>query len=135
MTKKFLITFCVLCGASYGYSQDSNVPDSVRAMIERSQADTQFEQTARVQMNVQFGEFLKSMAAEPGRRAQVEAVMLEVLRQRAELSLKVTRSQASTSELKIVSDYGYLRQRLAPLLTAAELTTIDAREADQAMSS
>ena len=37
--------------------RESTVPQSVRDMIIRSQADTQFEQTARVQIDVQYGDF------------------------------------------------------------------------------
>ncbi|GJM14187.1 MAG: hypothetical protein DHS20C12_25900 [Pseudohongiella sp.] len=96
-------------------------------MILRSQADTQFEQTARVQMDVQFGEFLQSLATQPMKRNQVETVLVELLTKRAELSLQVARNQASASELKAISGYEYVRSRLEPLLTAAELGVIDAQ--------
>lgn len=109
-------------------AQDTTpVPQSVRDMILRSQADTQFEQTARVQMDVQFGEFLQSLATQPMKRNQVETVLVELLTKRAELSLQVARNQASASELKAISGYEYVRSRLEPLLTAAELGVIDAQ--------
>ena len=67
--------------------RESTVPQSVRDMIIRSQADTQFEQTARVQIDVQYGDFLRSLAAQPLKRNQVEEVLVELFSERAELSL------------------------------------------------
>lgn len=110
------------------FGQDTTaVPQSVRDMILRSQADTQFEQTARVQMDVQYGDFLRSLATQPIKRNQVEAVLVELFSERAELSVKVTQNQALASELKAIGDYEYVRSRLEPLLTMAELRVIDAQ--------
>jgi len=109
------------------YAQDNGVPQSVRDMILRSQADTQVEQTARVQMDVQYGDFLRSLATQPTKRNQVEAVLVELLSRRAELSLQVAQNQAPASELKEISGYEYVRSQLEPLLTVAELGVIDAQ--------
>ncbi|MEX0964372.1 MAG: hypothetical protein WDZ52_10095 [Pseudohongiellaceae bacterium] len=103
------------------------VPQSVRDMILRSQAGTQYEQTARVQMDVQYGEFLQSLATQPNKRYQVEDVLVEILQERAELSDRVARSEATPDELKAISGYGYVRARIAPLLSAAEIAVIDAQ--------
>lgn len=121
-----LILFLPLPSFAQGTS-DTGVPQSVRDMILRSQAGTQFEQTARVQMDVQYGDFLRSIATQPLKRNQVEAVLVELLSERAELSLKVAQNQASPSELKAISEYEYIRSRLEPLLSAAELGVIDAQ--------
>ena len=107
--------------------RESTVPESVRDMILRSQADTQFEQTARVQIDVQFGDFLRSLAAQPSKRNQVEAVLVELFSERAELSLRVAQNQASPDHLKVITQYEYVRSRLEPLLTMAELGVIDAQ--------
>lgn len=115
-----------VCAANSN-AQDTSVSQSVRDMILRSQADTQFEQTARVQMDVQYGDFLKSLVTQPLKRNQVEAVLVELLAKRAELSLRVAQNQAPASELKAISDYGYVRSRLEPLLSSAELAVIDAQ--------
>lgn len=122
-----LLVFACATGSFAQGTSDTGVPQSVRDMILRSQADTQFEQTARVQMDVQYGDFLRSIATQPTKRRQVEAVLVELLSERAELSLKVAQNQASTSELKAISDYEYVRSRLEPLLSAAELGVIDAQ--------
>jgi hypothetical protein len=119
-----LLTVALMSGS---FAQDNGVPQSVRDMILRSQADTQFEQTARVQMDVQYGDFLRSLLTQPTKRNQVEAVLMEVLTERAELSLRVAQNQAPASDLKALSDYSYIRSRLEPLLTAAELGVIDAQ--------
>ena len=107
--------------------RESTVPESVRDMILRSQADTQFEQTARVQIEVQFGDFLRSLAAQPLKRNQVEAILVELFSERAELSLRVAQNQASPDQLKVITQYEYVRSRLEPLLTMAELGVIDAQ--------
>lgn len=107
--------------------RESTVPESVRDMILRSQADTQFEQTARVQIDVQFGDFLRSLAAQPLKRNQVEAILVELFSERAELSLRVAQNQASPDQLKVITQYEYVRSRLEPLLTMAELGVIDAQ--------
>jgi hypothetical protein len=108
-------------------TRESTVPESVRDMILRSQADTQFEQTARVQIDVQYGDFLRSLAAQPLKRNQVEAVLVELFSERAELSLRVAQNQASPDQLKVITQYEYVRSRLEPLLTMAELGVIDAQ--------
>jgi hypothetical protein len=116
--------------ASNSFAQEireSTVSESVRDMILRSQADTQFEQTARVQIDVQYGDFLRSLAAQPLKRNQVEAVLVELFSERAELSLRVAQNQASPDQLKVITQYEYVRSRLEPLLTMAELGVIDAQ--------
>jgi hypothetical protein len=107
--------------------RESTVPQSVRDMILRSQADTQFEQTARVQIDVQYGDFLRSLVTQPLKRNQVEAVLMELFSERAELSLRVAQNEASASQLKVITEYDYVRSRLEPLLTMAELGVIDAQ--------
>ena len=107
--------------------RESTVPESVRDMILRSQADTQFEQTARVQIDVQYGDFLRSLAAQPLKRNQVEEVLVELFSERAELSLRVAQNKASPDQLKVITQYEYVRSRLEPLLTMAELGVIDAQ--------
>ena len=131
MNKKAALLFTLTLSfpgwESSAYAQGSTVSDSVRAMIERSQAATQFEQTARMQMSVQFGEFLDTLASEPQRKGLIEAALVAVLSERAELSSRVTAGQASATELSAVSDYAYLRARVAPLLSATELSVLDNR--------
>ena len=107
--------------------RESTVPQSVRDMILRSQADTQFEQTARVQIDVQYGDFLRSLVTQPLKRNQVEAVLMELFSERAELSLRVAQNEASADQLKVITEYDYVRARLEPLLTLAELGVIDAQ--------
>ena len=108
-------------------TRESTVPESVRDMILRSQADTQFEQTARVQIDVQYGDFLRSLAAQPIKRNRVEAVLVELFSERAELSLRVAQNKASPDQLKVITQYEYVRSRLESLLTMAELGVIDAQ--------
>lgn len=107
--------------------RESTVPQSVRDMILRSQADTQFAQTARVQIDVQYGDFLRSLVTQPLKRNQVEAVLMELFSERAELSLRVAQNEASAGQLKVITEYDYVRSRLEPLLTMAELGVIDAQ--------
>ena len=78
MKNKLVITVITLLYASNVFGQDSNIPDSVRAMIERSQAGTRFEETARMQINVQFGIFLESLSGNAARKNQIESLLVEV---------------------------------------------------------
>ena len=127
MANKFFFVLIALFSLSNAYGQSSGVPDSVRAMIERSQAATQFEQTARMQVSVQFGDFLNTLAGEPQRKSRVEAAFIDVLSERVRLSAQVVSGQASGAELVTVSEYAYLRARVAPLLNATELNLLDAQ--------
>lgn len=122
-----VVSVLILFLTAISFAQDSGVPQSVRDMILRSQADTQFEQTARVQMDVQYGTFLRSLATQPLKRNQVEAVLVELFSERAELSVRVAQNQASADQLKVITEYEYVRSRLEPLLTEAELGVIDAQ--------
>ena len=135
MTKSFVfpaISILAFFCATNSFAQEireSTVPQSVRDMILRSQAGTQFEQTARVQIDVQYGDFLRSLATQPLKRNQVEAVLVELFSERAELSLRVAQNQAPAGRLKVITEYEYVRSRLEPLLTVAELGVIDAQRA------
>jgi hypothetical protein len=125
MKNKLVITVITLLYVSNIFGQDSNIPDSVRAMIERSQAGTRFEETARMQINVQFGIFLESLSGNAARKNQIESLLVEVLSERAKLSAEVSSGKASPEELKAVSNHAYLRDKLAPLLNSVELSVLD----------
>lgn len=129
MNKTLLPAIITLLWASSGLAQDSNstVPASVRAMIERSQAATQHQQTARIQMDVQFRDFLSTLEGGSQRRRSVEAALMEVMVERSELSARVVSGQARSSELNTVGSYAYLRSHVAPLLSPGELDELDAQ--------
>jgi len=122
-----ILTFFCATNSFAQEIRESSVSQSVRDMILRSQAGTQFEQTARVQIDVQYGDFLRSLATQPLKRNQVEAVLVELFTERAELSLRVAQNQAPAGRLKVITEYEYVRSRLEPLLTVAELGVIDAQ--------
>lgn len=122
-----VISVLAFACATSSFAQDTSVPQSIRDMILRSQADTQFEQTARVQMDVQYGDFLRSLSTQPLKRNQVETELMDLFSERAELSLRVAQNQASAEQLKVITEYEYVRSRLEPLLTVAELGVIDAQ--------
>ncbi len=125
-----LISLCSFStfGQATGIAEPNSVPQSVRDMILRSQAGTQHAQTGRVQMNVQYGDFLQSLASQPSKRYQVEDVLLEIFTERARLSDRVARSEAQPSELNAISGYEHIRGRLEPLLTAGELAVVDSQQ-------
>jgi hypothetical protein len=52
---------------------------------------------------------------------------MELFSERAELSLRVAQNEASAGQLKVITEYDYVRSRLEPLLTMAELGVIDAQ--------
>lgn len=109
-------------------AQVSNVPDNIRAMIEQSQAGSAYESMARMQVDVQFGEFLSSLGNNPAQRQQVEEALIKVISDRAELSSQVARSGGNAAELETLSSYAYLRGQLAPLLQPAQLRLLDEQQ-------
>ncbi|MDG2421885.1 MAG: hypothetical protein P8N40_09315 [Gammaproteobacteria bacterium] len=127
MINKLVVTIITLAYASNIFGQDSNIPDSVRAMIDRSQAGTQFEQTARMQINVQFGLLLESLSGDAMRKNQIESKLVEILTERARLSAEVNSGRVSPEELKAISNHAYLRNQLAPLLNPIELSVLDSQ--------
>jgi len=107
-------------------AQDSNIPDSLREAIMRSQASSQVEQTARMRLDMYYGDFLSALSGGDQRKSQVEAAFIEVLRESAELSAQFSSGQNASGNLAEVNSYAYLRANVAPLLTASELTELDA---------
>ena len=125
MKSKQVIAVVTLLYISSIFGQGSTVPDSVRAMIERSQAGTQFEQMARMQISVQYGILLESLSGDAARKNRIETKLIEILSERARLSADVNSGKASPEELKAVSNHAYLRDQLAPLLNSIELSVLD----------
>ncbi len=109
-------------------AQVSNVPDNIRAMIEQSQAGSAFDSMARMQVDVQFGEFLGTLGNNPAQRQQVEEALVRVISDRAELSSQVARAGGNAAELETLSSYAYLRSQLAPLLEPAQLRLLDEQQ-------
>ncbi len=127
MKTKLLLVLTLLGCLSPSLAQDTSVPESVRRMIEQSQASSQYEQMARMQIQVQYREFLDALSGDAGHKTAVENALVAVLSERAELSARVASGQASTAELTNITDYAWLRERLAPLLSASELSALDNR--------
>lgn len=109
-------------------AQVSNVPANIRAMIEQSQAGSGFESMARMQVDVQFGEFLSSLSNDPDQRQEVEDALVKVISDRAELSSEVARGGGNASQLETLSSYTYLRAQLAPLLNGSQLAQLDEQQ-------
>ena len=125
MKSRQVITVIALLYVSSTFGQGSTVSDSVRAMIERSQAGTQFEQMARMQISVQYGALLETLSGNAARKNRIETKLIEILSERARLSAEVNSGRASPEALKAVSNHAYLRDQLAPLLNSLELSVLD----------
>jgi len=109
-------------------AQVSNVSPEIRAMIEQSQSGSQYESMARMQVDVQFGEFLASLAGDRSQRAAVEQALVDVISERAELSALVATGRGEVAELEALSSYAYLRSQLAPLLDSDSLRLLDEQQ-------
>lgn len=119
-----------LLGAPVSGQQEpavSNVPESVRAMIEESQGG-RFAQMARMQVDLQYGEFLDSLSGGASKRQGVEDALVEVISQRAQLSSDAVTGRASPAELEAISNYAFLRSQVAPLLDRSELQRLDSQQ-------
>lgn len=109
-------------------AQVSNVSPEIRAMIEQSQRGSQYESMARMQVDVQFGEFLATLADDPAQRQRVERALVTVISDRAELSAEVASGRGDVAELEALSSYAYLRGQLAPLLDRDALQLLDEQQ-------
>lgn len=107
--------------------RSSNVPDNIRAMIEQSQGG-RYEQMARMQVDMQYGEFLNTLSGGSRKRQQVEDRIVEVISQRAEMSEEAVTGGVSPAELQAISSYGYLREQLQPMLSRSELQALDEKQ-------
>lgn len=125
MNKHLPIALLLLLPAQ-AFSQDTSVPESVRLMIEQSQGSNRFEQTARMQLDMQYRDFLNSLSGSEQHKAQVETLIVEVLSRRVELRSQIAYGRVSSADLEAFDD-AYLRVQLAPLLSGAELATLDSQ--------
>lgn len=107
---------------------ESTVSPAMRAMIEQSQAGSQYDSMARMQVDVQFGEFLASLADNPDQYSAVQQALIDIISERAELSARVASGRGEVAELETLSSYAYLRGQLAPLLDQAALRLLDAQQ-------
>ncbi|MEX2470460.1 MAG: hypothetical protein WD396_11950 [Pseudohongiellaceae bacterium] len=121
----FTTTFSATLNAQDATS--SNVPDSVRAMIEQSQGG-RYEQMARMQVDMQYGEFLNTLDGGSRKRQRVEDTIVDVISERAEKSTLAVTGGVGPGELETISSYAYLRGQLAPLLSNNELQRLDAQQ-------
>jgi hypothetical protein len=128
MRFEILIIALLLGASSYVLAQDPAIPESVRQAILRSQTGSQHEQMARMQLDAYYRDYIDALEADENRRRQIEDAFVVVLRERAELSDAVAQGRASTAQLAEISDYAFLRGRVEPLLSAAELALLDARQ-------
>ncbi len=109
-------------------AQASNVSPAIRAMIEQAQSGSQYDSMARMQVDVQFGEFLSTLADDPDQRMVVEQALIDVISERAELSAEVATGRGDVAELEALSSYAYLRGQLAPLLDSDSLQLLDEQQ-------
>ncbi len=127
-----LLTAATLIAASPTMAQPeaqaSNVSPAIRAMIEQSQSGSQYDSMARMQVDVQFGEFLATLADDPDQRMVVEQALIDVISERAELSAEVATGRGDVAELEALSSYAYLRSQLAPLLDRDSLQLLDEQQ-------
>lgn len=125
MVKMTYLAGCLLLAITPAVQAQDDLPEAVRQMIERSQQGSQYEQMARMQMDMQYGAFLNGLTGTPQHRAELEAALLAVLSRRMAVSADVANGRAAPSELQAISGHAYLRAQLAPMLTATELALLD----------
>ena len=119
------IPLLLLIMVSASVQGQDTIPDSVRQMILQSQQGSQYEQMARMQMDIQFGAFLLGLSGDAQRRSGIEAALLQVLTTRVEMSAAAASGGVTRAQLQAVTDPGYLREQMAPLLSSDELAVLD----------
>lgn len=122
---------------TYGYGQNEPPYTANRSAIQaylenQSQASSPFESMARIQVEVQYSEFLDSLGYIDGRRSEVEHALIEVIAERAEMSSQLASGQITPEQLRAISNYEYLRSRMKIILNATELQLLDNRQGGMA---
>ena len=87
-----------------------------------------YDSMARMQVSVQYGDFLDSLGGSPQHRAQAEETLVAVIAARAEMSNAAVSGGATPEQLREVSSYDYLRAQMATVLNSTELQMLDTRQ-------
>ncbi|NKB35328.1 MAG: hypothetical protein GKR91_19695 [Pseudomonadales bacterium] len=132
---KQLIILCIALQLAINNSYGQDEPGStasqsaIQAYLEQqNQSSNRFESMARMQVEVQYGDFLNSLGGNPSRRAEAERVLVEVVAERADLSSRASSGQVAPEQLQQISSYEYLRDRLGSVLNSTELLLLDSRQ-------
>jgi len=117
------------------FVQGQNDPGStanrsaIQAYLEQqSQSSSPFDSMARMHVDVQYGDFLDSLSGGETHRAEAEAALVEVIAERAQLSSQASSGRVTPEQLREVSSYDYLRERMETVLNSTELQILDSRQ-------
>lgn len=132
--RKVLLTLVIstqLYSFSFAQNDTGSTASSsaIQAYLEQQrQSSSPYASMARMQVDVQYGDFLDALSGSTARREEVENLLVEVIAERAELSSSAMNGQATPAQLAEVSQYEYLRSRLETVLNSAELQLLDSRQ-------
>lgn len=100
---------------------ENDNPNSIAAITARMRRPEVIESFARIQMNLQYGEFIGSLKTDQSRADQIKNLLVDIL---AEQNLGAVRLAAGELELSEITETrapDYIRNQLASLLTPDEL--------------
>ncbi|MBM89304.1 MAG: hypothetical protein CMQ41_13095 [Gammaproteobacteria bacterium] len=129
--KLSIITLLIFC-TSHGYGQNESNSTASRSAIQayleqQRQVSTAFHPMARMQVDMQYGDFLNSLGRDEPYRSKAEEVLIDVLAERAEFSSQVANGQIAPEKLREISSYQYLRDRMKAVLNSTDLQLLDNR--------
>ena len=127
-TKKLLVimTLITLSGAVFGQGQPD--PAAIQAYLEQQSRSSPYESMARMQVDIQYRDFLDSLGGSDAHRAEAEQALIEVMSERAEMSSRAVSGQATPEQLREITSYDYLRNHMSSVLNSTELQLLDSRQ-------
>ncbi|MDD9891714.1 MAG: hypothetical protein OXU66_09230 [Gammaproteobacteria bacterium] len=126
-----LVLCCAIASFAHGQNELGSTADrsAIQAYLDQqNQFSGPFESMARMQVEVLYGDFLDSLGGDESHRLKAEEVLIEIIAERAEMSSQASSGRATPEQLREVSSYDYLRERMEAVLNSAELQILDSRQ-------
>ncbi|MEQ8954933.1 MAG: hypothetical protein RL120_12440 [Gammaproteobacteria bacterium] len=115
-----------LSGAAFGQNQPD--PAAIQAYLEQQRQTSPFEAMARMQVDIQYRDFLDALGGSAAHREAAEQALTEVMAARAEQSSLAVSGQVTPEQLRVIASYEYLRDQMATVLNSTELQLLDSRQ-------
>ena len=107
-----------------------NDPMTLSRLALRSMTPAIIESMAKIQVNMNYRDFLNSLNIDENRKNQIEALLVTVLGEQTILSMQVAVGDLDRAELAEISGNGYITDQLATLLTSEELELLEEYQTD-----
>jgi hypothetical protein len=107
----------------------SEQPASIQALIARTMTPERMEQQARLQVTMQYGEFLSELDTDADRKAQLQKFLIEITTHQVEMSSRFAAGKIELEEMSAATGPDFLADQLSSVLTAEEMNQFKEYEA------